>query len=136
MRSTKSWSRKKRSSGFFPLDEPADIPREEKSEDFVAALQQAKVSNIEYLTKLEVLESQGRDDDIALAKLDRELRDLVRTELGLPPRLKKNEINRAEHARSLSMGRTTKLLQGIEEIPQRSSYSNSQISRRTRKRDG
>jgi very-short-patch-repair endonuclease len=88
---------------ILPLDEPADIPSEEKSEDFIAALQQAKVSNIEYLTKLEVLESQGRDDDIALGKLDRELRDTVRAELGLPPRLKKNEINRAEHARSLGI---------------------------------
>ena len=88
---------------ILPLDEPADIPPEEKSEDFIAALQQAKVSNIEYLIKLEALESQGRDDDIALAKLDRELRDLVRTELGLPPRLKKNEINRAEHARSFGI---------------------------------
>jgi len=88
---------------ILPLDEPANVPPEEKSEDFIAALQQAKASNIEYLTKLEVLESQGRDDDIALAKLDRELRDSVRAELGLPPRPKKDEINRAEHARSLGI---------------------------------
>ena len=88
---------------ILPLDEPADIPPEEKSEDFIAALQQAKVSNIEYLTKLEVLDSLGRDDDIEFAKLDRELRDWVRAELGLPPRPKKNEINRAEHARSLGI---------------------------------
>ena len=42
---------------ILPLDEPSDIPPEEKSEDFIAALQQAKISNIEYLTKLEVLDS-------------------------------------------------------------------------------
>jgi hypothetical protein len=85
---------------ILPLDEPADMPAEEKTEDFIAALQQAKSSNIEYLTKLQALESAGRDDDIALAKLDRELRDSVRVELGLPPKPNKHDINRAEHARS------------------------------------
>jgi hypothetical protein len=85
------------------LDEPAGIPPEEKSEDYIAALEQARVSNIEYLMKLEALESQGRDDDLELAKLDRELRDAVRAQLNLPPRPKKNEINRAEHARGLGI---------------------------------
>jgi len=85
---------------ILPLDEPDDIPPEERTEDFISAFQHSKVSDIEYLTKLEVLESQGRDDEIALSKLERELRDKVRSQLGLPPRPKKAEINRAEHARS------------------------------------
>jgi hypothetical protein len=88
---------------ILPLDEPADIPREEKTEDFIAALQQAKASNIEYLTKLQALESAGRDDEIALAKLERDLRDTIRADFGLPPLAKKNEINRAEHARTLDI---------------------------------
>jgi very-short-patch-repair endonuclease len=87
----------------LPLDEPDEIPPEEKSEDFLAALQHARTSDIEYLTKLEALESQGRDDEIALARLDRELRDTVRVQVGLSPRPKKNEINRAEHARTLGI---------------------------------
>ena len=70
---------------------------------FIAALQQAKVSDIEYLTKLEVLESQGRDDEIAIGRLERELRDAIWCQLGLPQRPKKTEINRAEHARSLGI---------------------------------
>ena len=86
---------------ILPLDEPDDIPPEERTEDFISALQHAKVSDIEYLTKLEVLESQGRDDEIVLSRLERELRDQVRSQLGLLPRPKKAEINRAEHARSL-----------------------------------
>src|SRR5882762_1292847 len=40
-----------------PLDEPEDVPPEEKTEEFVGALEHAKVSNLEYLTKLEALES-------------------------------------------------------------------------------
>jgi Protein of unknown function (DUF4011) len=39
-----------------PLDEPEDVPPEEKTEEFVGALEHAKVSNLEYLTKLEALE--------------------------------------------------------------------------------
>ncbi len=88
---------------IIPLDEPDDRPPEERTEDFIAALQQAEVSDIEYLTKLEVLENQGRDDEIALGRLERELRDTIRSQLGLPPRPKRAEINRAQHAQSLGI---------------------------------
>jgi very-short-patch-repair endonuclease len=86
-----------------PLEEPEDIPSEEKTEEFTAALEHAKVSHLEYLTKLEALESAGRDDEPELVKLERELRDHIRQEFGLPPRLKKAELNRAEHARSIGI---------------------------------
>ena len=86
-----------------PLDEPEDIPPEEKTEEFIAALEHAKVSNLEYLTKLQALESAGRDDELALEKLERELRDHIRSEFELPPRPKKAEINRAEHARKANI---------------------------------
>jgi Protein of unknown function (DUF4011) len=82
-----------------PLEEPDDIPREERSEDFVEALERAKVSDIEYLTKLQALENTGHDDEFEIIKLERQLRDRVRTQLGLPPRPRKSEINLAEHAR-------------------------------------
>ncbi|WP_375312819.1 DUF3320 domain-containing protein [Bradyrhizobium sp. A5] len=86
-----------------PLEEPEDVPPEEKTEEFAAALEHAKVSHLEYLTKLEALESAGRDDEFELAKLERELRDHVREEFGLPPRPKKAELNRAEHARRIGI---------------------------------
>lgn len=86
-----------------PLEEPEDIPPEEKTEEFVAALDHAKVSHLEYLTKLEALESAGRDDEPELLKLERELRDHIRQEFGLPPRPKKVELNRAEHARRIGI---------------------------------
>jgi hypothetical protein len=88
---------------ILPLDEPENIPPEERTEDFVAALEHAKVSDIEYLTKLEALESQGRDDEILLSRLELELRDRIRSQLGLPQRPKRTEINRAEHARTLGI---------------------------------
>src|SRR6266581_3424832 len=46
-----------------PLEEPEDIPPEEKTEEFIAAFEHAKVSNLEYLTRLQALESAGRDDE-------------------------------------------------------------------------
>jgi len=36
-----------------PLEEPEGVPPEEKTEEFIAALEHAKVSHLEYLTKLE-----------------------------------------------------------------------------------
>jgi very-short-patch-repair endonuclease len=87
------------SLSITPLQEPDDLPLEEKTEEFIAAFEHAKVSNLEYLTKSQALESAGRDEEIELGKLDRELRDRVRSELGLPARPKKAEINRADHAR-------------------------------------
>lgn len=86
-----------------PLEEPEDVPPEEKTEEFAAALEHAKVSHLEYLTKLEALESAGRDDEFELVKLERELRDHVREQFGLPPRPKKAELNRAEHARRIGI---------------------------------
>ena len=73
-----------------PLREPDDVPPEEKTEEFIAALEHAKVSNLEYLTKSQALESAGRDEEIELSKLDRELRDHVRSELGLPAEAEKD----------------------------------------------
>jgi hypothetical protein len=81
------------------LEEPEGTPSEEKTEEFAAALEHAKVSDLEYLTKLEALESSGRDDEAELVRLERELRDRMRETLGLPPRPKRAELNRAEHAR-------------------------------------
>ena len=85
------------------LPEPDDLPVEEKTEDFLAALEHAKVSDIDYVTKLDALETEGRDDEIELARLERQLRDRVRAQLGLPPRATRAEVNRTEHARSLGI---------------------------------
>jgi very-short-patch-repair endonuclease len=88
---------------IISLPEPEDLLPEEKTEDFLAALEHAKVSEIDYLTRLDALEREGRDDEIELARLERQLRDRVRAQLGLPRRLARADVNRAEHARSLGI---------------------------------
>jgi very-short-patch-repair endonuclease len=86
-----------------PLPEPEDIPKDEKTEEFLSALEHARVADIEYLTQLQVLESTGRDDDHHLTKIDRELRERLRAELGMSVRPKRAEVSRAEHARSFGI---------------------------------
>lgn len=88
---------------LVPLEEPADSPEDEKSEEFIAAFEHAKVADIEYQTQLEALADTGRDDEHAIERLERQLRDRIRTELDLPPRPHRTEVNRAEHARSLGI---------------------------------
>jgi len=65
-----------------PLPEPDDIPPDEKTEEFISALEHAKVSDIEYLTRLKALESSGRDDDHEIMTVERELRERLRAQLG------------------------------------------------------
>jgi RecA/RadA recombinase len=86
-----------------PLEEPDEIPTDEKNDDFISAFEHAKVSDVDYLVKLEALESEARDDEVAVARLDRELRDKVRIQLGLNPRPNRKEINRADHARTFGI---------------------------------
>jgi len=83
----------------IPLPDPKDIPSDERTEEFVSAFEHAKVSDLEYLTRLQALANSGRDDEYAVAEVQRELRDRLRKELGLSPRPTQKTINPAEHAR-------------------------------------
>jgi very-short-patch-repair endonuclease len=85
------------------LGEPEGVPPDEKTQEFVDAFEHAKVSEVEYLIALEALVAVGGDNEIAIERLERELRERVRSQLGLPPRPKRADVNRAEHARSLGI---------------------------------
>lgn len=91
------------------LDEPNDTPADERSEDFLEALEHAHNTDIEYLTQVRALESIGRADDYAIAAADIELRTRVRATLGMLPRSTLKEINRNEHARSLGINPNVEL---------------------------
>jgi hypothetical protein len=52
-----------------PLEEPDDIPADEKTSDFISAFEHAKVSDIDYLVKLEALESEARYDEIVATSI-------------------------------------------------------------------
>ena len=101
-RFTQSWWGRTLCARILPLDNPGDIPPEEKTEDFIAALQQAKVSDIEYLAKLQALEATGHDDEIHSRNSIESFGNLSAPILDCR-RVQKNEINRATHARSLGV---------------------------------
>jgi hypothetical protein len=88
-----------KSLSIDPLPEPDDIPEDERTETFLAALGQAKTADLEYLVKLEGLDAVARQDENSLAELERWLRDRVRDLLGLPPRQNRQQLNLNEHAR-------------------------------------
>lgn len=92
-----------------PLPEPDGTPPEEKTEEFLDALAHAKVSDMEYLAAVDEQAASGVEDEVVLERLERELRDRVREQLGLPPRPRKMEINRDENARSLGIDPSTEL---------------------------
>jgi len=81
------------------LPEPDDIPADERTAAFLAALGQAKAMDLEYLTRVQALDAVARQDDAALADLDRWLRDHVRGRLGLPPRPDRHALDVVAHAR-------------------------------------
>ena len=81
------------------LPEPDDIPDDERTAGFLAALGQARAMDLEYLTRVQALDAVARQDDAALADLDRWLRDHVRRRLGLPPRPDRQALDVVAHAR-------------------------------------
>ena len=75
-----------------------------RTEEFRLALDRAReATDVDYLAALETLEATSRDDEVAFERLERQLRDRVRNELGLPPRPSRSEINRSEHAREINI---------------------------------
>ena len=64
-----------------PLPDPDEIPHDERTDEFRAALDHARATDVEYLTALEALETTGRSDEVEIAKIERQLRERVRQHL-------------------------------------------------------
>jgi very-short-patch-repair endonuclease/DNA polymerase III delta prime subunit len=84
---------------LIALPEPSDIPEDERNDEFESQLAYLKSTDVEYLTALTALVSRGYDNEFEVAKLDRSLRDVVRSKLGLQPRPQRKQLDLAEHAR-------------------------------------
>src|SRR5262249_14725216 len=97
---------KEQSLQIAPLPEPDDIPPEEKTQDFIDALAQARASNLDYLKQVEDLDPDDPSHEPQFAEAESVLREKVRLDLGTPPRPRRKDINRAEHARSLGVNPT------------------------------
>ena len=86
-----------------PLPEPDEVPTEERTAEFRALLDRARMTDVDYLAEVVAIDASGQDNDAAFERLERKLRDRVRDELGLPPRPSRRELDRNEHARCLGI---------------------------------
>jgi very-short-patch-repair endonuclease len=95
----KALADEERSLPLAALPEPPEVPSDERTEEFRAALDRASETDVEYLTAIAAIETTGRDDEAEISYLEGQLRNRVRDALGMQPRLLRKEINRVEHAK-------------------------------------
>jgi hypothetical protein len=81
---------------FKSLGDEPDIPDDEKTILFRRALDAAKLEDPEYIQKIN---ESGDPGDKVLDRLERELRDRLRVQLGMPPRMFTGSLTPAEVAR-------------------------------------
>ena len=84
---------------FLPLPALGDDLWDEQSEDFIQAVANARLTDPEFQAAQEKLDSLSEDYLDRARKLERELKDKIRIELGLPVRSGKKETNLVQHAR-------------------------------------
>ena len=122
---------------ILALQPPDDSPKDEREPSFIAELEYAKATDVEYLTALQGLENTGHDDEIELAKLERELRDRLRIKLDFPPRPDIDTINPIEHARELGINPLFELsAKPTKDSHKEFSRSDTSVARIARRRNG
>ncbi len=85
---------------LIPLPPIEEDPRDERTDPFREALINARITDEPYLAAMEAVD---RDADDYLEKtraIERALKDSVRAQLGLAPRVQKSEINLTQHAKN------------------------------------
>lgn len=82
-----------------PLPDPEDEPADERTKEFKAALAKARASDEPYRTALSELDPDDPSAQAKEADLERELKDRVREELGLPPRPRRKGLDPSAYAR-------------------------------------
>lgn len=84
---------------FTALPELQDEPQDEKSDAFLAALRTVRLNDEIYLNALKELGEEG-DDTAIVQRIERELKDRVRTQLGLPPLPTRHSLTPAAYAQT------------------------------------
>lgn len=88
-----------RSLDIVPLPELDNIPPEEKTTEFIAAFERAKLTDEIYLDRIAELDKAQVQEESFYNQAELDLRDRVRTQLGLGQRQKKKTIDRSDYAR-------------------------------------
>jgi hypothetical protein len=99
------------------LPERDDLPDDERTAGFLAALGRARAMDAEYLARLQALDEFAGEDVAAFGNLDGWLREHVRRQLGLPPLPDRNQFHVIEHARKHRVAPDYELARRADEVP-------------------
>jgi len=95
---------------IVPLAEPDDVPRDEKTTEFVSALTYTKATDADFQEVLrEADEAEPDKAEGIIAKGERSLRDRLREELGMPKVDRQKLVDPVQHARKLGIDPTFEL---------------------------
>ena len=86
---------------FKPLPDPDDEPADEHTPRFRVALTAARVMDEAYRTAIAALDQEDPSATAKQERIERELRDRVRAELGFPPRPQRRSLDPAAHRAAL-----------------------------------
>jgi len=84
---------------LVPLPAIDDDPRDEETRAFREALINARLTDEQYLSEMELVDRDADNYIDRTRQIERSLKDRAREALGLPPRTKKSEINLIHHAK-------------------------------------
>jgi len=111
---------------FRSLRDPSGESADEKSDEFVAACDVARLQDDAYLLALQEIGEEDPENPKFL-RLERELKDRVRIRLGLPPRPTRKTMSRAEVAREQKLDPTYDLPVSSPDGPQAEKHDDNEI---------
>ena len=85
---------------LVPLPPIEEDPRDEQTDSFREALINARLTDEAYIAAMEAVDRDADDYLERSRAVERELKDKVRAQLGLAPRVEKSEINLTQHAKN------------------------------------
>ncbi len=91
-----------KSMEFLALPDPDSDPEDEKTARFLKALEEATLTDDQYLRELEQLED-SQENIGAVEKIERALKDRLRVKLGLPRRIDPDDMSLREFAKSVGI---------------------------------
>lgn len=111
---------------FKALEEPSGEPQDEQTDEFLMALESARLTDEEYLVALEELGEEDPENP-KFQRLERELKDRVREALQLPPRPDRKTMSKAEVARLQGLVPTYDLPESAPQDEQQDRHQDNEI---------
>lgn len=85
---------------IVPLPDLKIDPKDEQTREFQSALAEARLNDDIYLTRLDEIDQDSDEAPNLLAQAERQLKDMLREKLNMPPRQTKNNLSLQQHAKN------------------------------------